>query len=311
MVLLGIDEAGRGPWAGPLVVGAVILNDTLIVGLDDSKKLTKKRREILEIEIHKNAVTWATGWVSALELDEAGMSIALKRATYRAVSRIVLPYQDIVIDGLVNFLQDTSRAKCVTTLPKADALIPSVSAASIVAKVARDRYMTRLDTIYPGYSFSHHAGYGVAAHRAAISVLGVTPEHRLSFAPLRMYATSVGGGETCGAHHLSSTTMRMLDEGESDENAAVAELMRLGYIIIERRWQTLHRSYIVSQRDGIIYLATIDNCSDLFLMQKAVAMRYKKQGRAATINTDVRLLTVTISQSEFCKMVTINPVADR
>jgi ribonuclease HII len=183
-MILGIDEAGRGPWAGPLVVGAVVLGDADIVGLDDSKKLTKKRREALEKEILERAAGYGLGWVSARELDEIGMSRALRLATKRAVEQIHVPYHEIIIDGTVNFLSGTSKGEYVKTFPKADALFPSVSAASILAKVARDRYMAAQDDVYPGYQFAKHAGYGVAAHRDAIERLGVTPLHRTSFAPI-------------------------------------------------------------------------------------------------------------------------------
>ena len=165
-MILGIDEAGRGPWAGPLVVGAVVLGVTQITGLDDSKKLTKKKRESLEKEIIAHASAYGLGWVSAKELDELGMSESLRLATRRAVEKIHVPYHEIIIDGTVNFLADTAKGRYVTTMPKADALIPSVSAASILAKVARDRYMAEQDKIYPGYGFGQNAGYGVAAHRA-------------------------------------------------------------------------------------------------------------------------------------------------
>lgn len=186
-MILGIDEVGRGPWAGPLVVGAVVLGGATIDGLTDSKKLTKKRREALVPIIREQASAWALGWVSANELDNIGMSEALKLATRRAVEQINAPYSEIIIDGTINFLADTGKGKYVTCLPKADLLVPSVSAASVVAKVARDDYMAEQDNIYSGYNFKSHAGYGVAAHRAAIEALGVTPLHRLSFAPLQKY----------------------------------------------------------------------------------------------------------------------------
>ena len=196
-MILGIDEVGRGPWAGPLVVGAVILGGAEIDGLDDSKKLTKKRREALDMVIREQAAAWALGWVSAGELDDIGMSQALRLATRRAVKQIQaqcrekkLAFDEIVIDGTVNFLADTALGRYVTVMAKADGLIPSVSAASIIAKVARDQYMTEQDVAYPGYGFASNAGYGVAKHRAAIEQLGVTPLHRLSFAPLAKYADS-------------------------------------------------------------------------------------------------------------------------
>ena len=194
-MILGIDEVGRGPWAGPLVVGAVILGGAEIDGLDDSKKLTKKRREALDVEIREKAAAWALGWVSAQELDDIGMSEALRLATRRAVEQIQaqcrqqnLAFSEVIIDGKVNFLRGTALEKFAMTMPKADGLIPSVSAASIVAKVARDQFMAEQDAAYPGYGFASNAGYGVAKHRAAIERLGVTPLHRLSFAPLAKYA---------------------------------------------------------------------------------------------------------------------------
>ena len=197
-MILGIDEVGRGPWAGPLVVGAVILGGAEIEGLDDSKKLTKKRRETLDRAIREQAAAWALGWVSAGELDDLGMSQALRLATRRAVKQIQaqckeknLAFDEIIIDGTVNFLADTALGQYVTVMAKADGLIPSVSAASIIAKVARDQYMTDQDVVYPGYGFASNAGYGVAKHRAAIERLGVTPLHRLSFAPLAKYADSM------------------------------------------------------------------------------------------------------------------------
>ena len=195
LMILGIDEVGRGPWVGPLVVGAVILGGAEIDGLDDSKKLTKKRREALDVEIREKAAAWALGWVSAQELDDIGMSEALRLATRRAVEQIQvqcrqqnLAFSEIIIDGKVNFLRGTALEKFVAAIPKADGLIPSVSAASIIAKVARDQFMAEQDAVYPGYGFKSNAGYGVAKHRAAIERLGVTPLHRLSFAPLAKYA---------------------------------------------------------------------------------------------------------------------------
>ena len=197
LMILGIDEVGRGPWAGPLVVGAVILGGAEIDGLDDSKKLTKKRREALDVEIREKAAAWALGWVSAQELDDIGMSEALRLATRRAVEQIQaqcrqqnLAFSEIIIDGKVNFLRGTALEKFAMTMPKADGLIPSVSAASIIAKVARDQFMAEQAAVYPGYGFASNAGYGVAKHRAAIERLGVTPLHRLSFAPLAKYAVT-------------------------------------------------------------------------------------------------------------------------
>lgn len=201
-MILGIDEVGRGPWAGPLVMGAVVLGGVEIDGLTDSKKLTKKKRDVLDPIIREQALGYGLGWVSAMELDEIGMSEALVLACKRAVQAVDtlgVAYSEIVIDGTINFLQDTSKGKYVKTMPKADLLVPSVSAASIIAKVARDNYMTEQDTVYPGYKFGSHAGYGTATHRAAIEQLGVTPLHRLSFAPLAKYNSKKVSSANLGA----------------------------------------------------------------------------------------------------------------
>lgn len=190
-IILGIDEVGRGPWAGPLVIGACILPHPYpnwVENLTDSKKLTAKKREELNKIILKNAPVATTGWVSAEELDKIGLSNALKLATRRAVEQVQkqkAPFTEIIIDGTVNFLKGTKLENYVTVLKKADFLIKEVSAASIIAKVARDNYMVKIAKKYPGYGFEKHVGYGTAAHKAALLDLGPCPEHRKSFKPVR------------------------------------------------------------------------------------------------------------------------------
>ena len=145
--ILGIDEVGRGPWAGPLVVGACVLKEP-IEGLTDSKKLSARRREILAAEIHEKAFC-GLGWVSAEELDKIGLSASLRKACKLAVKEIQesgANFSEIIIDGTINFLSATPLAPYVQVLPKADFFIPEVSAASIIAKVARDNYMTEVVT---------------------------------------------------------------------------------------------------------------------------------------------------------------------
>lgn len=281
-MILGIDEVGRGPWAGPLVVGAVILGGAEIDGLDDSKKLTKKRREALDVEIREKAAAWALGWVSAQELDDIGMSEALRLATRRAVEQIQaqcrqqnLAFSEIIIDGKVNFLRGTSLEKFVATIPKADGLIPSVSAASIIAKVARDKFMAEQDAVYPGYGFASNAGYGVAKHRAAIERLGVTPLHRLSFAPLAKYAdnkakprtvpqkTVVQSGEPSVGYpqkiirgpRKPMTTRQIGDKGEQ---AAADWLTAHGHEIVARNWRTRYCEIdIVSVKGEVLYFTEV------------------------------------------------------
>lgn len=235
-MILGIDEVGRGPWAGPLVIGAVVLGGAQIDGLDDSKKLTKKKRETLDIEIRQKASAVALGWVSASELDEVGMSEALRLATRRAVEQIHVPYHEIIIDGTINFLAGTAKGTYVTTLAKADGLIPSVSAASIIAKVARDQYMAEQDKAYPGYGFAAHAGYGVAKHREAIERLGVTPLHRLSFAPLQKYSNYPFTRKSDVLPMKPKRTTRAV--GDASESVVAEFLVSKGHEILARNWRT-------------------------------------------------------------------------
>ena len=265
-MILGIDEVGRGPWAGPLVVGAVILGGADIEGLNDSKKLTKKRREALDGVIREQAAAWALGWVSAGELDDIGMSQALRLATRRAVTKIQeqckeknLAFDEIIIDGTVNFLVDTALGQYVTVMAKADGLIPSVSAASIIAKVARDQFMAEQDSVYPGYGFASNAGYGVAKHRAAIKRLGVTPIHRLSFAPLAKYAGVESNSQNASGEESKSqqkdTTRQIGDKGEQ---AAADWLTADGHEIIVRNWRTRYCEIdIVSKKGDVLYFTEV------------------------------------------------------
>lgn len=255
-MILGIDEVGRGPWAGPLVIGAVVLGGTEIEGLTDSKKLTKKRRDILDVEIREKALGFGLGWVEAGEIDQIGLSAALKLATKRAVEQITVPYHEIIIDGTVNFLAETSKGGYVTTLKKADLLIPSVSAASIIAKVARDNFMTIQDEIYPGYKFSSHVGYGTAAHIEAIDRLGVTPLHRLSFAPLRKYDV-IKKIDKSKIEYIDKkiTTKRI---GDSAEDVASRYLKSNGHEILDRNWKTKYCEIdIVSKKGDVLYFTEV------------------------------------------------------
>ena len=275
-MILGIDEVGRGPWAGPLVVGAVILGGAEIEGLNDSKKLTKKRREALDEVIREQAAAWALGWVSAGELDDVGMSQALRLATRRAVKQIQsqckeknLAFDEIIIDGTVNFLADTALERYVTVMAKADGLIPSVSAASIIAKVARDQYMTEQDVAYPGYGFASNAGYGVAKHRVAIERLGVTPLHRLSFAPLQKYVEAGSLPSSARVHsslaspleisrERSAETSTTRDIGNAGEQAAADWLTAEEHEIIVRNWRTRYCEIdIVSMKDDVLWFTEV------------------------------------------------------
>lgn len=254
MAILGIDEVGRGPLAGPLVVGAVVLpteEKEWFHELKDSKKLTAKKRERLnEIILAEAAV--GLGWMSNVELDEVGISEALRLATRRAVKAVQglhAAFSQIVIDGKVNFLKGTPLEKYVSTVVKADDLIREVSAASIVAKVARDKYMCGLAEKYPEYGFEKHVGYGTAAHRWAISEFGVCPEHRRSFEPCKSL-TGFSRGEV-----VKKSTTRI---GARGEDAACEYLVRQGHKIVARNHKTyFYEIDIVSVRDEKIYFTEV------------------------------------------------------
>lgn len=255
-MILGIDEVGRGAWAGPLVMGAVVLGGKQIDGLTDSKLLTKQKREALYEEIYTNALGIGLGWVWPSEIDEIGLGPALRLATKRAVKAVNCTFHGIVIDGTVNFLSGTALEPHVTTMKKADLLMPSVSAASIVAKVARDRYMAEQDASYPDFKFAAHVGYGTAAHRLAINHYGVTPLHRLGIAPLRVYDNTRSSKPVREQPTSEGTTTRHI--GDLSETAAAEALMRDGHEILERNWKTKWCEIdIVSRKEKKFYFVEV------------------------------------------------------
>ena len=252
-MILGIDEVGRGPYAGPLVIGACILGDwqnsenaEWIEKLTDSKKLSAKRREELYVLIKEKALATATGWVSSAEIDEVGLSEALRLATRRAVEQIQktkVPFSEIIIDGTMNFLVGTKLEKYVSTLKKGDFLVKEISAASILAKVERDKYMAKLDTVYPEYGFGKHVGYGTAAHQKAMEEFGLTPEHRRSFRPVREIAED------------KITTKQLGDRGEQ---VVVDYLEASGHEIIARNYKTkLFEVDIISRKERVLYFTEV------------------------------------------------------
>lgn len=183
MHIAGVDEAGRGPLAGPVVVAAVILDPSRpIDGLDDSKKLSEARRERLFPQILDDALAHCVIVVSASEVDRLNILQATLRGMREAVAGLHPSAVEALIDGnkLPPGLRCPGRA-----IIGGDALEPAISAASILAKVTRDRYMVALEHTHPGYDFARHKGYGVPAHLAALQQLGPCAEHRRSFAPVR------------------------------------------------------------------------------------------------------------------------------
>ena len=262
------------------------------------------------------------GWVFSDELDELGMTEALKLATRRAVEEVQKKAKDgegsfsqIVIDGKINFLSGTRLEKYVSTVVKADDLVKEVSAASIVAKVARDKYMVELSGKYPGYGFEKHVGYGTAAHMAAIRELGVCPEHRKSFEPIKSMVgferpgAGVGSaGAGAGVGVVKNTTLA----GKRGEEVVADFLKKNGHEIVARNFKTkMCEIDIVSVLDDKLYftevkyrknnshgggLAAIDN-KKLEKMQFAVDVFLK--ARPEFYNREPLLAAASVSGPEF------------
>ena len=181
-LVCGCDEAGAGPLAGPVYAAAIILPlGVEIEGLDDSKKLTEKKREALFPVIQEKALAWAVARVEAAEIDETDILSARMKAMQLAMDQLSLRPDFALIDGN----RDHGRSFALTTphrcIVKGDSLSASIAAASILAKVSRDRFMVEQDRLYPAYGFARHKGYGTAQHRAAIARLGPCPIHRRTF----------------------------------------------------------------------------------------------------------------------------------
>ena len=181
----GSDEAGRGPLAGPVIAAAVILDPARPVsGLRDSKLLSASRRESLYAEITDKALAWAVGRAEAGEIDRINILQATLLAMQRAVNALQPCAEHALIDGN-RCPQLTIPAQAIV---KGDSKVAAISAASIIAKVTRDREMIELDLQYPGYGLAQHKGYPSKAHMEALEVLGLTPQHRRSYAPVRRIA---------------------------------------------------------------------------------------------------------------------------
>jgi len=181
-LIAGVDEAGRGPLAGPVIAAAVILNpDRPISGLKDSKRLSARKREQLAYEIYEKSMAWAVCRADVNEIDNLNILQASLLAMRRAVIALTIQPNIVLVDGL--HCPDLDYQ--VKAIVRGDSTIPSISAASIIAKVTRDHEMVKLDVQYPGYGFAIHKGYPTKAHLLALEQLGVSPIHRRSYAPVR------------------------------------------------------------------------------------------------------------------------------
>lgn len=186
-VMIGIDEVGRGAWAGPLLVVAYRQHRDLPAGVGDSKALAKTRRETLshELELYGES---GFGWVAAKEIDTLGLTAAMRLAVARALTAIAARADEaIVMDGHINYCPPEFTR--VEVIVRADSSVPAVGAASIVAKVARDNHLAELSLLYPEYAFEKHVGYGTKVHLKALQTYGITLEHRTSYAPVQNLIT--------------------------------------------------------------------------------------------------------------------------
>lgn len=182
LIIAGVDEVGRGPLAGPVIAAAVILDpDNPVDGLADSKTLSEKKRNLLAIEIENKCLAWAVGRAEIEEIDAINILKASLLAMSRAVIALTLQPHRILVDGTHTPDVDMPAEAII----KGDSKCPAISAASIIAKVTRDREMTELDRIYPGYGFARHKGYPTREHLQALQTLGVSRIHRHSFGPVR------------------------------------------------------------------------------------------------------------------------------
>lgn len=182
-MIIGVDEVGRGCLAGPVAAGAVVLAKP-IRGLKDSKLLTRDQREKFDVRIRERALGFGVGWASVEEINQFGMTEAVRRAMHRAVDEVLKTFntiEQLIIDGNYNYFADHPLSALSQTMIKADQKVPAVSAASIIAKVARDLHMIGLAEKYPGFDFDSHVGYATPAHRRALRQLGVTNIHRTNF----------------------------------------------------------------------------------------------------------------------------------
>lgn len=188
MRVAGVDEVGRGPLAGPVVTAAVILDpDNPIEGLRDSKALSESQRERLAIEIRAKALAWSLGRAEVEEIDQLNILHATMLAMQRAVAGLTIAPSQVLIDGnRCPKLPYPSQA-----IVKGDQTVPAICAASIIAKVARDREMVAFDQTYPGYGFAKHKGYPSPVHLKALQQLGVTPIHRRSYAPVQRVMANI------------------------------------------------------------------------------------------------------------------------
>jgi ribonuclease HII len=208
-LIAGVDEAGRGPLAGPVVAAAVILNPARpIAGIGDSKALTERQRDALAIEIRENAIAWSVAWADPTEIDRINILQATFLAMRRALGGLKVVPSHIQVDGnRAPSIAELGWSCSVETIVKGDAKVAAIGAASILAKTTRDAMLVELDGIYPGYGFAGHKGYPTAAHCAALARLGPSAVHRMSFGPVKLAIEKQSSGSAIQGHQESVSVM--------------------------------------------------------------------------------------------------------
>ena len=193
-LIAGLDEAGRGAWAGPVAAGAVILSPAAdlverLSGVRDSKQMTPRQRGVWAEKIRAVALAWGVGFATALEIDELGILPATRLAMQRALAMLDIAPEHLLLDAV----RLPGVALPQTALIKGDCRVLSIAAASVLAKTERDRWMEKLDVEFPGYGFARHKGYGTAVHRTALESLGACGQHRKSFKPIKLLMEIMDG----------------------------------------------------------------------------------------------------------------------
>ena len=258
-LVAGIDEVGRGPLAGPVVAAAVILpKGCKIEGVNDSKKLSAKKREELYDVILEKAVSYGIGVVSNERIDEINILQATYEAMREALSQLKPRADYILADAVTIPMVSTPQRGII----KGDAKSMSIGAASIVAKVYRDRMMTEMDKLYPGYGFASNVGYGSQEHMEGIKRLGITPIHRKTF--LKKFLS----------HEGENTT----DQGQRGEALAAKQMEKMGYEILERNFHALKGEIdIIAKKDGVIVFTEVKYRQNEEMGTPGEAVNYRKQ----------------------------------
>jgi len=246
-IIAGVDEAGRGPLAGPVVAAAVILSDTKIEGLRDSKKLSAKKREVLFEEINNNAVSVGIGIVSEKEIDKINVLAATQKAMQMALGRLNQKPTLALIDGYKLPNQVIPNKGII----KGDTKVESIMAASIIAKVTRDAIMLEYDKIFPEYGFAKHKGYGTKQHMEALNNYKATPIHRKSFKPVSLNLPTI------------TWLQKSRRVGIVGEQLAACKLLNEGHVIISMNENCAPHGEIdiISQKDDLLIFTEVKTFS--------------------------------------------------